>query len=126
MAFERVKSRQELECFGLRHQSILDVDRLIASSSPWSIRYLSDNTARAAFGVRVLSCRPAVRYTGYPPFPTPKMRRIVYGISLWVFLAAAACTIASVALPNWVHTPPPPSPAKIFPTTAYLPTSRSR
>ena len=29
-------------------------------------------------------------------------RRIVYGISLWVFLGAAACTIASVALPNWV------------------------
>ncbi|KAK5168136.1 uncharacterized protein LTR77_006704 [Saxophila tyrrhenica] len=29
-------------------------------------------------------------------------RRIVYGISLWVFLGAAACSIASVALPNWV------------------------
>lgn len=29
-------------------------------------------------------------------------RRIVYGISLWVFLGAAACTVASVALPNWV------------------------
>jgi hypothetical protein len=29
-------------------------------------------------------------------------RRIVYGISLWVFLGAAACTLASVALPNWV------------------------
>ena len=29
-------------------------------------------------------------------------RRIVYGISLWVFLGAAACTIASVALPNWI------------------------
>ncbi|KAK3070898.1 hypothetical protein LTR53_009643 [Teratosphaeriaceae sp. CCFEE 6253] len=30
------------------------------------------------------------------------MRRIIYGISLWVFLAAAACTIAAVALPNWI------------------------
>ncbi|KAK0946745.1 hypothetical protein LTR29_001915 [Friedmanniomyces endolithicus] len=30
------------------------------------------------------------------------MRRIVYGISLWVFLAAAACTIASIALPSWI------------------------
>ncbi|KAK4899492.1 hypothetical protein LTR17_019141 [Elasticomyces elasticus] len=30
------------------------------------------------------------------------MRRIIYGISLWVFLAAAACTIASIALPNWI------------------------
>lgn len=29
-------------------------------------------------------------------------RRIVYGISLWVFLGAAACTIASIALPNWI------------------------
>jgi hypothetical protein len=29
-------------------------------------------------------------------------RRIVYGISLWVFVGAAACTIASVALPNWI------------------------
>ncbi|EME82646.1 uncharacterized protein MYCFIDRAFT_64154 [Pseudocercospora fijiensis CIRAD86] len=29
-------------------------------------------------------------------------RRIVYGISLWVFLGAAACTIAAIALPNWV------------------------
>ena len=28
-------------------------------------------------------------------------RRIVYGISLWVFLGAFACTIASIALPNW-------------------------
>ena len=34
-------------------------------------------------------------------------RRIVYGISLWVFLGAAACTIASIALPNWIsyHSP---------------------
>lgn len=33
----------------------------------------------------------------------PKMtRRIVYGVSLWLFIGAAACTIASVALPNWV------------------------
>ncbi|KAK4540151.1 hypothetical protein LTR36_009737 [Oleoguttula mirabilis] len=30
------------------------------------------------------------------------MRRIIYGISLWVFLAAAACTIAAVALPSWI------------------------
>ena len=29
-------------------------------------------------------------------------RRIVYGISLWVFLGAFACPIASIALPNWV------------------------
>ncbi|KAF2482795.1 hypothetical protein BDY17DRAFT_299179 [Neohortaea acidophila] len=29
-------------------------------------------------------------------------RRIVYGISLWVFLGATACTIASILLPNWV------------------------
>lgn len=29
-------------------------------------------------------------------------RRIVYGVSLWVFLGAAACTIAAIALPNWV------------------------
>lgn len=29
-------------------------------------------------------------------------RRIVYGISLWAFLAAAALTIAAIALPNWV------------------------
>lgn len=34
-------------------------------------------------------------------------RRIVYGVSLWVFLGAAACTIASIALPNWIsyHSP---------------------
>jgi len=30
------------------------------------------------------------------------MRRIIYGISLWVFIAAGACTIASIALPNWI------------------------
>lgn len=30
------------------------------------------------------------------------MRRIIYGVSLWVFLAAAACTIAAIALPNWI------------------------
>jgi len=29
-------------------------------------------------------------------------RRIVYGISLWVYLGAVACTIAAVALPNWI------------------------
>lgn len=29
-------------------------------------------------------------------------RRIVYGISLWVYLGAVACTIASIALPNWI------------------------
>jgi hypothetical protein len=29
-------------------------------------------------------------------------RRIFYGVSLWVFLAAAACTIAAIALPNWI------------------------
>ena len=29
-------------------------------------------------------------------------RRIVYGVSLWVFLGAAACSVASVALPNWI------------------------
>lgn len=29
-------------------------------------------------------------------------RRVVYGISLWVYLGAAACTIAAIALPNWV------------------------
>lgn len=29
-------------------------------------------------------------------------RRIVYGISLWVFLGAAACTIAALVLPNWI------------------------
>lgn len=28
-------------------------------------------------------------------------RRIVYGISLWVFLGSAACTLASVILPYW-------------------------
>lgn len=34
-------------------------------------------------------------------------RRIVYGISLWVFLGAAACTLAAIALPNWItyHAP---------------------
>ncbi len=36
-------------------------------------------------------------------------RRIVYGISLWVFLGAAACTIAAVALPNWVSYTSPTS-----------------
>lgn len=30
------------------------------------------------------------------------MRRIIYGVSLWVFLASAALTIASIALPNWI------------------------
>ncbi|KAM0708900.1 hypothetical protein Q7P35_002936 [Cladosporium inversicolor] len=29
-------------------------------------------------------------------------RRVVYGISLWVYLGAAACTIAAIALPNWI------------------------
>lgn len=29
-------------------------------------------------------------------------RRIVYGISLWVYLGAVACSIASIALPSWV------------------------
>lgn len=29
-------------------------------------------------------------------------RRIVYGVSLWVFLAASALTIAAIALPNWI------------------------
>lgn len=29
-------------------------------------------------------------------------RRIVYGISLWVFLAASALTMAAIALPNWI------------------------
>ncbi|QIW94818.1 hypothetical protein AMS68_000336 [Peltaster fructicola] len=29
-------------------------------------------------------------------------RRIVYGISSWVFLASACCTIAAVILPNWI------------------------
>ncbi|CAK3766113.1 hypothetical protein DOTSEDRAFT_70280 [Lecanosticta acicola] len=29
-------------------------------------------------------------------------RRIVYGVSLWVFLAAAALTISAVVLPNWI------------------------
>lgn len=29
-------------------------------------------------------------------------RRLVYGISLWVFLGAAACGIAAIALPNWI------------------------
>lgn len=29
-------------------------------------------------------------------------RRIVYGISLWVFLGSVGCTIASIALPNWI------------------------
>ncbi|KAL1583785.1 hypothetical protein WHR41_07126 [Cladosporium halotolerans] len=29
-------------------------------------------------------------------------RRIVYGISLWVYLGAVACTIAAIALPNWI------------------------
>lgn len=29
-------------------------------------------------------------------------RRVVYGISLWVYLGAVACTIAAIALPNWV------------------------
>jgi hypothetical protein len=29
-------------------------------------------------------------------------RRIVYGISLWVYLGAFACSIAAVALPNWI------------------------
>ncbi|KAI7668831.1 hypothetical protein KC322_g16382, partial [Hortaea werneckii] len=30
------------------------------------------------------------------------MRRIIYGISLWAFLLAAALTISSIALPNWI------------------------
>jgi hypothetical protein len=29
-------------------------------------------------------------------------RRVVYGISLWVYLGAVACTIAAIALPNWI------------------------
>lgn len=29
-------------------------------------------------------------------------RRIVYGVSLWVFLGAVACTIAAILLPDWV------------------------
>lgn len=29
-------------------------------------------------------------------------RRIVYGISLWVFLAATALTFTAIALPNWI------------------------
>ncbi|KAK6429745.1 hypothetical protein LTR95_014106 [Oleoguttula sp. CCFEE 5521] len=29
-------------------------------------------------------------------------RRIVYGISAWIFVAAMCCTIASIALPNWI------------------------
>lgn len=35
------------------------------------------------------------------------MRRIVYGLSLWLFLAASICTILSIALPNWItyHSP---------------------
>lgn len=37
------------------------------------------------------------------------MRRIIYGISLWVFFAAAACTIASIALPNWISYTSPTS-----------------
>lgn len=37
------------------------------------------------------------------------MRRIIYGISLWVFLAATACTIASTALPNWISYTSPTS-----------------
>jgi hypothetical protein len=36
-------------------------------------------------------------------------RRIVYGISLWVFLGAVALTIASIALPNWVSYTSPTS-----------------
>jgi hypothetical protein len=38
------------------------------------------------------------------------MRRIVYGISLWVFLFSAACTIAAIALPNWITYTSPTSP----------------
>lgn len=36
-------------------------------------------------------------------------RRIVYGISLWIFLGAAACTIASIILPNWISYTSPTS-----------------
>ncbi|KAI7051815.1 hypothetical protein KC362_g49 [Hortaea werneckii] len=59
--------------------------------------------------------RPPSSYVRPPPLPllqpsrTPprlsppeKMRRIIYGISLWAFLLAAALTISSIALPNWI------------------------
>jgi hypothetical protein len=36
-------------------------------------------------------------------------RRIIYGISLWIFLGAFACTIASIALPNWISYTSPAS-----------------
>ncbi|KAK4503675.1 hypothetical protein PRZ48_004590 [Zasmidium cellare] len=36
-------------------------------------------------------------------------RRIVYGVSLWIFLGAAACTIAAIALPNWISYTAPTS-----------------
>ncbi|EMC92152.1 hypothetical protein BAUCODRAFT_126159 [Baudoinia panamericana UAMH 10762] len=48
------------------------------------------------------------------------MRRIIYGISLWVFVAAAACTIAAIALPEWItYTAPTSSPSSTPIKIAY-------
>ncbi|KAF2772998.1 hypothetical protein EJ03DRAFT_324048 [Teratosphaeria nubilosa] len=41
------------------------------------------------------------------------MRRIIYGISLWAFVAAAALTIAAIALPDWVSFTSPTSDSPI-------------
>ncbi|KAK5133742.1 hypothetical protein LTR08_007392 [Meristemomyces frigidus] len=38
------------------------------------------------------------------------MRRVIYGISLWVFLLSFACTLAAIFLPNWITYRAPSSP----------------
>ncbi|KAJ9625558.1 hypothetical protein H2203_004315 [Taxawa tesnikishii (nom. ined.)] len=43
-------------------------------------------------------------------------RRIVYGIGLWVFLAATALTLASIALPSWLTYR---SPVNVSPNPAH-------
>lgn len=53
---------------------------------------------KQAHRIEVLPRRQS-RETSHPPTMT---RRIVYGISLWVFVASAALTIAAIALPNWI------------------------
>ncbi|KAK5108334.1 hypothetical protein LTR62_008430 [Meristemomyces frigidus] len=41
------------------------------------------------------------------------MRRIIYGITLWAFLAASACTLSALLLPNWItYTAPTPQTTK--------------
>lgn len=44
------------------------------------------------------------------------MRRVIYGISLWMFLAAVALTITSIILPNWVEYSSPTSDSPIHVT----------